>query len=219
MEAFDWQWQESLLNEMLDSLVEQGFYIWDDAIPQALCLALLNEVQQLEQEGEMYKAGIGRGDDHQLKSDVRRDKIKWLDGNTTSQILYLKMMAELQFQINRALFLGLFEYEAHFALYDKGDFYKRHRDSFKGAANRILTTVLYLNPEWDKQWGGELLLYPDDDQQQTVLASVTPQIGRLAIFMSENLPHEVLPTQQPRVSIAGWFRCNNSLGGQIDPAK
>ena len=43
--------------------------------------------------------------------------------------------------------------------------------------------------------------------------------GKLVIFMSEQIPHEVLPTRKPRASIAGWFRCNASVTGKIDPAR
>ncbi|MBN2646209.1 MAG: 2OG-Fe(II) oxygenase [Thiotrichales bacterium] len=215
----EWQWPAAIVEQMADGLVEQGFYLAEDAVPHELCLALLAEVEHLNQVGEMRKAGIGRGDELQIQREIRRDKIKWLDGSSAAQQAYLQGMARLQSELNRALFLGLFEYEAHFALYQPGDFYKKHRDSFKGRANRILTTVLYLNPEWDSQWGGELVLFPDDESDTKVLAQYTPKIGRLAIFMSETVPHEVLPTQQARVSIAGWFRLNTSLGGQIDPAK
>ena len=38
-------------------------------------------------------------------------------------------------RLNRALFLGLFEFEGHFALYPEGAFYRTHYDSFRGAAN------------------------------------------------------------------------------------
>ncbi|MBF6058923.1 MULTISPECIES: 2OG-Fe(II) oxygenase [Thiomicrorhabdus] len=207
---------ESRLDELLDALVEQGWYEWPDAIDHDLCQTLLAEVSDYEEEGELQRAGIGRGDDHQLNQTVRRDKIRWLDGSTEAQILYLQQMAELQYQLNRALFLGLFEYECHFALYNQGDFYKKHLDSFRGRANRMITTVLYLNPDWQPQWGGELVLYAEDTDRK--IALIAPEMGKLAIFMSEQIPHEVLVTQQPRVSIAGWFRCNNSIAGLIDPA-
>ncbi|MBD3755495.1 MAG: 2OG-Fe(II) oxygenase [Gammaproteobacteria bacterium] len=206
----------NLIDEMLDALVEQGWYEWPQAVSRELCEALLAEVEQYDEEGELQRAGIGRGDAHQLNKDVRRDQIKWLDGSTEAQVLYLKQMAELQYQLNRALFLGLFEYECHFALYKKGDFYKKHLDSFRGRANRMVTTVLYLNPGWQPDWGGELVVYNEESTE--VLATVTPELGKLVVFMSEQIPHEVLPTHRPRVSIAGWFRCNNSIAGIVDPS-
>lgn len=206
----------NLVDEMLDALVEQGWYAWPQAVSPALCEALLAEVEQYDEEGELQRAGIGRGDAHQLNKAVRRDQIKWLDGSTEAQVAYLKQMAELQYQLNRGLFLGLFEYECHFALYKPGDFYKKHLDSFRGRANRMVTSVLYLNPGWQPDWGGELVIYNEESTQ--VLATVTPELGKLVVFMSEQIPHEVLPTRQARVSIAGWFRRNNSIAGVVDPA-
>lgn len=205
------------LNELLDALVEQGWYEWPNAVTDPLCEQLLAEVETYDAQGDLQKAGIGRGDIHQINESVRRDQIKWLNGATDAQQLYLAQMSELRCQLNRALFLGLFEYECHFALYKRGDFYKKHFDSFRGRANRMVTTVLYLNPNWQPDWGGELVLYAEEGDER--LAVIQPQMGKMAVFMSEWIPHEVLPAQHERVSIAGWFRCNTSVDGYVDPAK
>ena len=205
------------LDLLLDNLVEHGWFEWPNAVSDSLCEALLAEVETYDEEGALQRAGVGRGELHQLNRDVRRDQIKWLNSRTAAQVQYLAQMAELQMQLNRALFLGLFEYESHFALYKKGDFYKKHLDSFRGNANRMVTTVLYLNPNWQPDWGGELVIYNEDSSQ--TLATVLPEMGKLVVFMSEQIPHEVLPTLHPRVSVAGWFRLNNSIAGNIDRAR
>ncbi|MDX1346646.1 MAG: 2OG-Fe(II) oxygenase [Thiomicrorhabdus chilensis] len=205
-----------ITEQLLDALVCQGWFEWPHAVTDELCQALLDEVQFYDEEGALQKAGIGRGQVHQLNQEIRRDQIKWLNGSTLAQTTYLQQMAQLQYQLNRALFLGLFEYESHFALYKSGDFYKKHLDSFRGQANRMVTTVLYLNPNWQSDWGGELVIY--DEGSSCQLAVIPPEMGKLVVFMSEQIPHEVLPTRKERVSIAGWFRCNNSIAGNIDPA-
>jgi len=208
---------DSVMDQRLNALVEKGWFEWPQAVSDDLCHQLLAEAKYHDQQGNLQIAGIGRGDIHQRNQTIRRDQIKWLDGSTTAQKSYLNLMAELQYQLNRALFLGLFEYECHFAVYKTGDFYKKHLDSFRGRANRMVTTVLYLNPDWQADWGGELVVYNEDSSAQ--LTNVTPEIGKLIVFMSEQIPHEVLPTQHPRISIAGWFRCNSSIAGVIDPAE
>ncbi|MDG4811638.1 2OG-Fe(II) oxygenase [Hydrogenovibrio sp. 3SP14C1] len=208
---------DSIMDQLLDALVEKGWFEWPHAVTDELCQQLLTEAEHHDDQGNLQRAGIGRGDVHQLNTDIRRDQIKWLDGASASQQTYFKQMAELQYQLNRALFLGLFEYESHFAVYKAGAFYKKHLDSFRGRANRMVTTVLYLNPGWQTGWGGELVIYNEDSSEK--LATVTPELGKLVVFMSEQIPHEVLPTLQARISIAGWFHCNNSIAGQIDPAK
>lgn len=205
------------IETMLDQLVEKGWYEWPNAISESLCLALLNELLEAEEAGRLKKAGIGRSEERQINNNIRRDQIRWLTGETPAQIEFLAIMTNLQQALNRALFMGLFEYEAHYALYKTGDFYKTHLDSFKGQANRMVSTVLYLNLDWDAKNGGELVLY--NENEEIIQTTVTPSIGKLVVFLSEQIPHEVLPTKLPRASIAGWFRCNSSTGQIANPAK
>ncbi|MCP5336073.1 MAG: 2OG-Fe(II) oxygenase, partial [Oceanospirillaceae bacterium] len=106
--------------------------------------------------------------------------------------------------------------EAHFAHYNPGEFYRKHLDAFQGRSNRRVTTVVYLNDGWQSEWGGELEIFTAQDES---LLKVEPQAGTLVSFLSDEFPHQVLPATQPRLSIAGWFRINQSLAGVIDPAR
>lgn len=45
-----------------------------------------------------------------------------------------------------------------------------------------------------------------------------PRAGTLVVFLSEDMPHEVLETQRERYSIAGWFRVNGSDSVRLDTA-
>lgn len=204
-----------LCDDVADALVNQGYFCQDHALPQALTAALLNNLQQLEEEEALQPAGIGRQQQHQLNRRIRRDKIHWLSTDDPVQATYLAWMQALQQGLNQRLFMGLFDYESHFAHYPPGAFYARHLDAFQGRSNRVLTSVYYLNQDWQEADGGELLLYTEE--QSTALAEIRPEAGRLLIFLSDRFPHEVRPTQRDRYSIAGWFRINNSLNGQIDP--
>jgi SM-20-related protein len=116
-------------------------------------------------------------------------------------------MNELQENLNQLLYLGLKSHEAHFSIYEKGDFYKKHYDAFKhtnlSEKNRILTTVFYLNKNYHDNNRGEIVIYDSDDN---ILETITPNLGKMLIFLSEKFPHEVLPTETTRLSIAGWFR-------------
>lgn len=203
---------------MVDALVEQGWYVGQDVIDQGLCHALHRELLHMADHNALDEAGIGRGQQHHLRKDIRGDAIHWLDRASEAQRRYLMAMEDLQQALNQSLFLGLFEYEAHFAHYPPGAFYQRHLDSFRGRANRVISTVGYLNPDWPTDGGGEMVLYQPDDPSREV-ARVVPEAGTFACFLSETIPHEVLPTRQPRASIAGWFRRNASLGGVLDPAR
>lgn len=147
------------------------------------------------------------GLDASTQRQIRRDHTIWMDGATEPQRDYLAQMETVRLAVNRALFAGLFEYEAHFAHYPPGAFYRKHVDALRGRGARVLTSVCYLNPHWQAGDGGELLLYCDR-QDDRVIQKIQPLGGDLLLFWSERFPHEVLPAKTDRYSIAGWFRRN-----------
>lgn len=162
------------------------------------------------------RARIGRNEETQRATDIRSDKIQWLALSMGQPIQdYLERMEQIRREVNRHFFLGLFEYEAHFAKYEAGDFYLKHLDSFRGNENRKLTTVFYLNEQWTPADGGELKIY---DLQDNWIETLAPVAGRLVVFLSERFPHEVLEAHADRVSIAGWFRTNGVSGNKLDIA-
>lgn len=205
---------ESLLDSLADALVCDGYQILTAALPVTLVKDLWRELQALPNE-ELKVAGIGRQDEFQLNRQIRRDKIHWLDGNSVCQQHFLAWMEAVRLGLNQRLFLGLFDYECHYASYAPGAFYKKHLDAFKYQSalatalppqpNRVLSTVLYLNPNWTREDGGELLLYDEINDEQ-LLQCIAPKYGKLVIFLSDKFPHEVAVTQRDRHSIAGWFR-------------
>lgn len=211
--AFD---DEGVLDGIADALADTGYCLLHDALPDELSATLYQRIAHLRSD-QFYRAGVGREQDLQLNSEVRRDRIHWLEGDDPSETAYLGWMERLRCGLNRRLFMGLFDYEGHFAHYPPGAFYARHLDAFRGHTNRILSTVFYLNPNWSAAQGGELLLYPE--QGDAVLERVLPRAGTLAIFLSDRFPHEVLPAASDRYSIAGWFRVNGSNAQQVDPPR
>ncbi|GGY66480.1 prolyl 4-hydroxylase subunit alpha [Cellvibrio zantedeschiae] len=205
--------QEALFDAIADALVERGYWIADEVLPASLSKALLNDFDQL-QASEFKSAGIGRQTDFQLEEKIRADKIHWLAGDTEATADFLQWMDLLKSGLNRRLFMGLFDYESHFAHYPVGAFYKKHVDAFRAKdgraqSNRVLSTVFYLNENWLPENGGELLIY--DQSDSGILHRLSPVFGRLVIFLSEKFPHEVLPANRERKSIAGWFRVNESI--------
>ena len=129
----------------------------------------------------------------------------------------LGLAEQIRLALNRRLFLALFEFEAHLALYPPGAFYRRHVDSFRGAANRMVSLVVYLNRAWHPGDGGELVLYRPQTAEEMI--RIAPCAGTLLLFMSEEIEHEVLPTRTDRASIAGWFRLNNTTADYPDPPR
>ncbi len=209
MNSFD----EHQLDLIADALVEQGYWVVDDALPKTLLNLLLIHFNQLQSD-EFKTAGIGRQTDFQVQETIRSDKIHWIQPISEVTADFLQWMDSLRIGLNRRLFMGLFDYESHFAHYPMGAFYKKHVDAFRGnrkqgQSNRVLSTVLYLNDAWQLGDGGELLLYAEDDDNK-IIETLSPEFGRLVIFLSEKFPHEVLPAKRERKSIAGWFRVNEA---------
>lgn len=188
---------------IVDDLAEHGWSQQKLFAPQALTLALADECRNRSAQGALAPAGIGRGNAQQISEGVRGDHIQWLDaGQSASCDQYLALLDELRVALNQGLYLGLEDYESHFALYPQGAFYQKHLDRFRDDDRRAVSAVFYLNRDWQAEQGGALRLYLADGSSHDVL----PEAGTLVVFLSADMPHEVLPATRERLSLTGWFR-------------
>jgi len=193
----------STLDSLLDDLAEQGWAIVANALPADLTLALAKECRARANLGVLQPAGVGRGSAHGVQEGVRGDHIQWLEpGQCAAGDRYLGMLDELRGQLNQALYLGLEDYEGHFALYPPGTFYQKHLDRFRDDDRRAVSAVFYLNSDWQPEQGGALRLYLADGRELDVL----PEAGTLVLFLSADLAHAVLPATRERLSLTGWLR-------------
>lgn len=199
----DDQW----LEVVAEGLSEHGWITLDvrDRLGCPLLTELASEVALLDRADAMKRAGIGRGNDLTRDRSVRRDRIAWLQGVTAPQSALFQFFEEIRCGLNQRLFLGLKRFESHYATYQSGDFYKKHLDSFQGRASRVVSLVLYLNEGWHVRDGGELQVFNRESDNE-VCGMVLPEAGRIALFLSEEIPHEVLPANRTRYSVACWFR-------------
>ncbi|WP_226876533.1 2OG-Fe(II) oxygenase [Microbulbifer hainanensis] len=208
------------LDRIAHALRKDGYIVLPAPVSPATLGGMLRHFRSIDRD-QFKRAGIGREEDHQLNRFVRSDRIFWLDDANPAVSSYLNWMETLRQGLNRRLFLGLFDYECHYAYYERGTFYKKHLDAFKGGTNRVVSTVLYLTPNWQPRDGGELAVYPPESPDAATAADplfkVAPRFGQMVIFLSEEFPHEVLTVNRPRYSVTGWFRVNGSLGDNIDP--
>lgn len=204
-----------LFESIASDLLAFGYSIQKNAMPAEVIVELYKIVQSMQAD-ELKLAGIGRSSGQNLHQDIRRDKIAWIESTEGARGQWMQFSEQLQQHLNRTLMLGLFSFESHFAHYAPGAFYKKHVDAFQGQANRVLSVVLYLNPHWESNDGGEMVLYSEADPL-AVLCDVIPEGGTLAVFLSESFPHEVRPARRDRYSIAGWYRVNTSNKFYIDP--
>jgi len=204
-----------------EQLTCSAFCVLPDALPWQLAHDLMIRARTSD-PAAFVPAGVGRSAEHTLNRFVRRDQILWIDGEGAAEQQWLAWSARLMTYLNRQLFLGLFSFESHFAHYQPGAFYRKHLDAFRPSglergARRVLSLVAYLNPGWQPCDGGELLLY--DQTGESVVQRVSPLSGTVVVFLSTEVPHEVLPAIGDRYSIAGWFRLNGTLAERPDPPR
>lgn len=181
-------------------LVDSGWFHQEHFMDEKFCSELLNEAKQLE----FRQAQIGAGAKRLEHQEIRNDSIYWIDesNNTLLQRQYLDQMKDLMGLINQELYLGLKEFECHFAHYTSAGFYKKHLDQHQGSNKRAISTILYLN---EPAGGGELVIYNKENPEQ-IEVKIKPRAGSFVCFLSNQIYHEVLPTTGDRYSLTGWFR-------------
>lgn len=198
----DIQAREHLLN----GIANQGFAVIDNFLQQATIEALAAEARTLHAHGETRLAMTGKPGGEK-PDNMRGDFIHWVDDTHPSAVQqeYLQCMEALRCDLNQSFYLGLFDLEAHFAVYPAGAAYRRHLDQFQDDNKRQVSCVLYLNKDWQAEEGGQLRLYLDETPEPQYV-DIQPEGGRLVTFLSARFWHEVLPATRERVSLTGWFR-------------
>ena len=110
--------------------------------------------------------------------------------------------------LNRICFLGLADYEVHFACYPSGTHYDRHHDTLNINDHRVISVITYLNLDWTPEQGGCLRVYEDaifNDSTTDRYVDISPQAGTLVLLDSKRIEHEVLLSLGNRYSITGWM--------------
>lgn len=199
MEQSPWLLPETFF----DDIGRQHWALQDGALTEKALQVILTEHQKHK---ESYtKAGVGR---HSLAShieeNIRSDRILWVvETNPAWEII-----ESLRQQLESQLRVALLDFESHFTIYDPGGKYEKHLDQFTKNAQafqrtRQLSFILYLNANWKPADGGELKIYDANDRP---LHTIQPKLGRLVVFRSDTIPHEVCATHSPRYSLTGWMR-------------
>ena len=198
---------ERWFDDALEALAERGWFTCPAFLRAELADALSVEARSLWVGGAFRPAGMGRGEDWHVDPDVRGDWLHWLDLANPSppQREFFALMDAFRARINREFLLSLRELELQYAVYPPGTRYRRHIDQFRQVQARLITVLLYLNPDWGPEHGGALSIYPDPDAKAPT-AEVIPFHNTFVCFRSERIPHEVLAPTRHRYSLGGWFR-------------
>ncbi|WP_242602035.1 2OG-Fe(II) oxygenase [Legionella yabuuchiae] len=192
-----------------DGIHQYGFHIIDNFLGKSDYQDILTAIATKYQAGHFRQARIGNNEKTQHKRAIRNDQICWLDSCSEYRGLkaYIAAIEIIRNLLNQTFFLSLVDFEAHFAAYAPGSFYRKHIDQFLNTQDRKISCVYYLNSDWQPEHGGELLIY---NLQDELLATIQP-VGNRMICFSSDLPHEVLPTKAIRYSITGWLKTRSAI--------
>ena len=195
--------------KIIDGISQQHWAVIDDFLTPDLVSNLKANLKEKREEDELKKAAIGNRTNELVARSIRGDFIQWIDDKNLSkaEALFFEEINSLVYYLNRTCFMGILHKEFHYALYPKDTFYKRHLDTFQNDDRRVLSMVFYLNNEgWDEENGGELVIYQKAENSKEAI-HILPKPGRLVIFESQILEHEVLPILAgERYSITGWLK-------------
>ncbi len=198
-----------IYEKIINDLLNQKYSISDFFFSEQETKQLRESIIQQDNNQDFHQAAVGNAQNEQIVKSVRGDKIRWIDESQqteTEEIFFSKINHFIDY-LNQTCYMGIDESEFHYAVYPEGTFYQKHIDAFKNDDRRTLSIVLYLNDEeWKDDFGGQLALYlPKDDGTENEL-NVLPLAGRLAVFDSKTIPHEVKKVNRPRYSITGWLK-------------
>lgn len=188
------------------TIAERDWCVQPAYLPAGRLERLRHTLVQGWEQGRFHQAGVGRGAAHTVRHDIRGDHVLWLEECEAPAVrqFVVEDIERLRLALNAAGYFGLHDFEGHFAVYPPGTGYARHFDRFRDNDARVVSLVLYLNDNWHADDGGELRLYPRSTAPEPV--NVQPVGGTLAVFLSADVPHEVLPARRERFSLTGWFR-------------
>lgn len=188
---------------LIDTYLDNKIGIDADFLTAELAEGLQQNIAQLQKDDLMSFAGVGNEKVMNTKQQMRGDKIYWMDKSHDNAFEqeFLTHVENFIDRLNSTCYTGINGYEFHYAVYDEGNGYKRHKDQFRNDSNRKFSLINYLNKDWLQQDGGQLLVYQNDEMQ-----TIQPQSQTAVFFKSDEMEHEVATSNRSRMSISGWLK-------------
>ncbi|MEP7319938.1 MAG: 2OG-Fe(II) oxygenase [Panacibacter sp.] len=194
---------ELQFDQLINSYLDNNIGIAPCFLDTALASGLHQNIVQLQKDEMMMPAGIGNETVKDANQKMRADKIYWLDKSHDNvfEQEFLQRVENFIEYLNRTCYTGINGYEFHYAIYEEGSFYKRHKDQFKNDSDRKYSLISYLNENWLEEDGGQLLVYQNETMQ-----SISPHSQTAVFFKSDEMEHEVKKANRSRMSITGWLK-------------
>ncbi|KAL0481245.1 prolyl 4-hydroxylase subunit alpha [Acrasis kona] len=209
-----------LLNQdQVELFKKQGYLIINDFIPHDLQIKAFEQTRTLASTNMMQAAGSSKSDsdDPYRNNKARTDLTTWLHHNEQDGALGELMQRHFSLlgaDLSTVIHLQKDWKDAEYQLaYYKGSqdtpgYYEKHRDAFPDdgsdasshMSQRRVTAICYLNHNWSEKDGGQLRIWTNNGQQD-----IDPVGGRLLLFLSGAVDHQVLSTNKERVALTAWF--------------
>lgn len=188
---------------LIDSYLENKVGIDNSFLNASLSLGLQQNILQLQKDNMMTAAGVGNERVMDAQQKMRGDIIYWMDKSHDNvfEQEFLRLVENFIERLNITCYAGINDYEFHYAIYETGSFYKRHKDQFRNDSNRKYSLITYLNENWLDTDGGQLTVYQDEGPQ-----NILPKSQTAVFFKSDEMEHEVTIANRPRMSITGWLK-------------
>lgn len=200
--------QNPLYEQIISDIGTKQYSIIENFFSEEDVLILRQLLLKKHEEDAFKKAAIGNRFEETIIKSIRGDVILWMDETKadTAELRFFNKINDLIAYLNKTCFMGILHKEFHYAIYPKNTFYKRHIDTFQNDDRRKLSFVCYLNEDgWLPENGGELVLYLNENGEE-VEKIIYPFPGRVVIFESQIIEHEVKPVNTQRLSITGWLK-------------
>jgi len=188
---------------LITSYVEDKVGIAENFLSHDLCHNLKENLLSFNDSDLLILAGVGNEGKMVHNQLIRSDKIYWLDKkhNNAFEAEFFDTMDAFVAYLNENCFTSIKSYEFHYSLYEAGSFYRPHLDQFEDDSKRQFSMMNYLNADWQKKDGGELLIHQNQHKQ-----TIAPTQGKTVFFKSDELLHEVVLTNKRRMSVTGWLK-------------
>lgn len=194
---------EAKFEELIEGFVTGNIGISETFLTLPLAAALQQNLLRLKRDSRMISANIGNANVKDSTQKIRGDKTCWIETQTknAAEMEFLDMIRQFMGHLNATCFTGLNACEFHYALYEKGMAYTRHKDQFKNNNARKFSMISYLNEDWKQEDGGQLIIHHEGMEQE-----IMPTNQKAIFFQSDVLEHEVAMAMRPRMSITGWLK-------------
>lgn len=229
---------DSFSGDTILSLMERGYGFQDDFLDADAVDSIYHELEYLDHDGKLVEV------QQQKITGRRTDRICWqsyegLDREKQPGLSQLmKKMISIPFELNKKCSLYLQASSSfQIACYTKGGSYKKHVDGGYDDLNngRKITAIFYPNRSWRGEDEGQLRMFKrqpnpfqlakksdgqgprtaehrEDEEEERI----EPRGGRLVLFRSRDMPHEVLPCRRKRYGISLFLLGPAGPGDQPD---